>query len=181
MELRTGRIMCWITVLMLVSLACALPTVFQRPDSVPSATREAKRTQTADECNLSAYLGARIEILQKETNQFGTRICSFDLYFENQSGENAYPYLYENTHDCYSGEDSFSWRSPRTIGPSQEGSWPGTHHIYDDPDCAGGEFWEKVVSAALVKDAEQCLDRLGDEDYLASIAVPIYLDCPAED
>lgn len=169
----------WTCFLLVISLACSLPAVFQIPGSSPISTREAHRTQTADECDLSAFLGARIEVTQKETNQFGTRLCTFEVYYENQSQESAYPILYKHSLDCYSGEDSYSWRSPQILGPGEEGSWPGTHHLYTDPDCVGGEFWEKIVSAALILDADQCRDRLGDEDYYQSIAVPIYLDCPA--
>jgi hypothetical protein len=179
---KTGTTIFPAAILLLASLACALPLSFQKPDSSPLGTRQAERTQAADECDLTQYLGSRIEITEKETNQFGTRICSFELYFENQSQQySAYPMLFDELNDCYQPERKYTWHSPPVIGPGEEASWSGYHHLYTDPDCTGGDSWQRIISAALIKDSAACQDRLGDTSYYESIAVPIYLDCPVED
>ncbi len=184
MKSKVRLFLLFISFALLAIQACALPSLFTSKGETVFE-REAQRTETPHECDLTQYLGVSIEITNQNT-LYGDIICDFQLNFENQHPtETGIPVVQTFYSDCYADKSEVEWMVLDNAAPGASTPWFGYDHFYFDPECADGRVFEIVTMAALIKESEYCRSlvtkgsTLYSEEFFMNIANQVNLRCPS--
>ena len=176
-----------ITILALTQVLCKMPMkedeALDVAEEVLDEIAEDLENEIApaqvDSCDGTYHLYVDSQITEQETNQFGTRLCSYKLTITNNGDEVVWFYIYQHDKDGYQRTEKSQWMGNFPINPGENIEWQGTISIYTDEDFDGPvmSIPEKIAG---VYGTPECVESRQDEDFHEKIAVPIRPACPLE-
>ena len=131
-------------------------------------------------CEATQYLQVTSEIAHQETNQYGTRMCEYNLTIKN-TDENAgiWVYFYQHDKDGYARTEKSHWMGNVLIASNEEANWSGNIYIYEDKD-ADGPVMSIPEKIAGVYNIPECAEEKQDSNFFEMISIPIEMICPME-
>jgi hypothetical protein len=130
-------------------------------------------------CDATQHLFITSEITQQETNQFGTRLCSYQLKIYNNGDSVVWFYIHQHEKDGYQGTEKRQWMGNFPIDPGKDVEWQGNISIHTDEDFKGPvmSIPEKIAG---IYGTPECETAKMNQKYLEQISVPINPVCPME-
>ena len=148
-------------------------------DDADDEAAEPPTGNESDPCAATAALRSTTEILLEETNEYGTRICRYNLVITNESVEPVWYYVYMRIEDGFQGTADAYWSGNFPIAPEDSTEVFAQVAVYVDEDASGPSLMMPVRLAG-VSGAEACAERRMDAPFLERHAVPLPVPAPCQ-